>query len=54
MTECAVCGAHVEGDSAAHVEIDYVDKEKYGPRPDEYLLHEWCAERIFGGWYQQK
>lgn len=40
MTECGICGGDVGGDEIALVEVGFVDKEKYGPLPDEYVLHE--------------
>jgi hypothetical protein len=50
MPDCAICGGHVEGLDVATVDVEYVDKEKYGPHPEEYVLHSWCADRVFGGW----
>lgn len=48
MTECAICGHTAEGEHVATVTVEWTDPE-HG-RADEYLLHEWCAERVFGGW----
>jgi hypothetical protein len=50
VPECAICGRHVEGLETVTVEVEFTDKEKYGPRPDEYYLHAWCAENVFGSW----
>jgi hypothetical protein len=52
MPECAICGGHAEGLELVTVTVEHMDKEKYGPRPDEYYLHSICAERVLGGWEQ--